>query len=178
MAKSTRLPVFIGYFILNYNENIGLFPAMLIAMVICAGLGMLIEFLAYVLCAKQRGFPLTTRRLGCYLLQNIMTGFFNPMPGLSSRDCPEKYRFRLQVSNIQLIILFVSLASMVFLQLVIQKTKMGKAARAVSVDSDAAQLMGINVNRTISFTFALGSAPAAAGDVNRPVLQLHHPMMG
>ena len=45
------------------------------------------------------------------------------------------------------------------------KTKMGKAMRAVSVDSDAAQLMGINVNRTISFTFALGSALAGAAGV-------------
>ena len=42
---------------------------------------------------------------------------------------------------------------------------MGKAMRAVSVDSDAAQLMGINVNRTISFTFALGSALAGAAGV-------------
>ena len=54
---------------------------------------------------------------------------------------------------------------MVALQFIVQKTKMGKAMRAVSVDSDAAQLMGINVNRTISFTFALGSALAGAAGV-------------
>ncbi len=46
-------------------------------------------------------------------------------------------------------------ALMVALQLLVKKTKMGKAMRAVSVDSDAAELMGINVNNTISFTFAL-----------------------
>ena len=62
-------------------------------------------------------------------------------------------------------ILGVSVFLMVALQFIIQKTKMGKAMRAVSVDSDAAQLMGINVNRTISFTFALGSALAGAGGV-------------
>ena len=69
------------------------------------------------------------------------------------------------VSNIQILILAVTLLLMVALQLIVQKTKMGKAMRAVSVDSDAAQLMGINVNSTISFTFALGSALAGAGGV-------------
>ena len=52
------------------------------------------------------------------------------------------------------------------------KTKMGKAMRAVSVDSDAAQLMGINVNRTISFTFALGSTNRCWWGLDRFVLQL------
>jgi branched-chain amino acid transport system permease protein len=69
----------------------------------------------------------------------------------------------IRVTNIQLLILATSVVLMVALQLIIKKTKMGKAMRAVSVDADAAQLMGINVNRTISFTFALGSALAAAG---------------
>lgn len=62
-------------------------------------------------------------------------------------------------------ILGISLILMILLQVIVQKTKMGKAMRAVSVDSDAAQLMGINVNRTISFTFALGSALAGAAGV-------------
>ncbi|MBF0843653.1 branched-chain amino acid ABC transporter permease, partial [Streptococcus danieliae] len=69
------------------------------------------------------------------------------------------------MTNIQLLILGVSILLMVVLQLIVKKTKMGKAMRAVSVDSDAAQLMGINVNRTISFTFALGSALAGAAGV-------------
>ena len=54
---------------------------------------------------------------------------------------------------------------MVALQLIVKKTKMGKAMRAVSADSDAAELMGINVNNTISFTFALGSSLAGAAGV-------------
>ena len=73
----------------------------------------------------------------------------------------------------------VSIVLMVLLQLIIQKTKMGKAMRAVSVDADAAQLMGISVTRTISFTFALGSALAAAGGM---LIGLYYnsidPMMG
>lgn len=54
---------------------------------------------------------------------------------------------------------------MVILELIIKRTKMGKAMRAVSVDPEAAQLVGINLNHTISFTFALGSAMAGAAGV-------------
>ncbi len=71
----------------------------------------------------------------------------------------------ISISNVQLIILGISIFLMVALQFIVKKTKMGKAMRAVSVDSDAAQLMGINVNQTISFTFALGSALAGAAGV-------------
>lgn len=71
----------------------------------------------------------------------------------------------ISVTNVQLIILLVSLTLMLALQFIVKQTKMGKAMRAVSVDSDAAQLMGINVNSTISFTFALGSALAGAAGV-------------
>ena len=85
----------------------------------------------------------------------------------------------ISVSNIQLLILFVSVSLMLLLQIIVKRTKMGKAMRAVSVDPDAAQLMGINVNRTISFTFALGSALAAAGGM---LIGLYYnsidPMMG
>mgnify|MGYP003414953989 CR=1 FL=1 len=54
---------------------------------------------------------------------------------------------------------------MLLLQYVVQKTKIGRAMRAVSVDADAAQLMGVNVNATISYTFAIGSALAGAAGV-------------
>jgi branched-chain amino acid transport system permease protein len=54
---------------------------------------------------------------------------------------------------------------MVLLQFIVHKTKTGKAMRAVSIDPDAAQLMGIKVDKTISFTFAIGSAFAGAAGV-------------
>ncbi|MEG1181437.1 MAG: branched-chain amino acid ABC transporter permease, partial [Oscillospiraceae bacterium] len=59
----------------------------------------------------------------------------------------------------------VSIAIMIGLTLLVSKTKMGKAMRAVSEDSDAARLMGINVDNTISFTFAIGSALAAVAAI-------------
>ena len=65
----------------------------------------------------------------------------------------------------QIVILCTTIALMVLLQFIVHKTKIGKAMRAVSADRDAAELMGINVNRTISATFAIGSALAGAGGV-------------
>ena len=63
------------------------------------------------------------------------------------------------------ITLLVTVLSMLALTFLVQKTKLGKAMRAVSEDMDAARLMGINVNSTISFTFAVGSALAGIGSV-------------
>ncbi|WP_265456462.1 branched-chain amino acid ABC transporter permease [Enterococcus sp. HY326] len=156
---------FVGYFVLNYT-NIGFFPAMILAMFFCAILGVVIEFLAYRPLRKSTRIAALITAIGVsYFLQNIMIYFFSA----NVRSFPqaiERQTFNfgfLQVSNIQLLILGTSVFLMLVLQLIIKKSRMGKAMRAVSVDPDAAQLMGINANRTISFTFALGSALAAAG---------------
>ena len=69
------------------------------------------------------------------------------------------------IKNQQILIIGVSVLLMILLQFVVKKTKMGKAMRAVSQDPDAARLMGISVDRTISFTFAIGSALAGAAGV-------------
>ena len=156
---------FIGYFLIN-QANIGFFPALLISMAVCAVLGVVIEFLAYRPLRKSTRISALITAIGVsFLLQNIMTYFFSA----NTRSFPQVIERKtyqigfIEVSNIQVLILAVSLILMLLLQLIVKKTRMGKAMRAVSVDADAAQLMGINVNRTISFTFALGSALAAAG---------------
>jgi branched-chain amino acid transport system permease protein len=69
------------------------------------------------------------------------------------------------VTRQQLVILLATAAILIGLSLIVSRTKVGKAMRAVSEDRQAAQLMGINVDRIISFTFALGSAVAGAGGV-------------
>ena len=69
------------------------------------------------------------------------------------------------ISNAALLTIIVTIIAMAALTVVVQKTKLGKAMRAVSEDMGAAQLMGISLNRTISFTFAIGSALAGIGSV-------------
>lgn len=71
----------------------------------------------------------------------------------------------LSVSLTTIVTIVVSVIAMALLTLLIQKTKIGKAMRAVSEDTGAAQLMGINVNTTINFTFAIGAALAAVGAI-------------
>ena len=71
----------------------------------------------------------------------------------------------LNISLTTIVTLAVAVVSMAALTLLVQKTKMGKAMRAVSEDTGAAQMMGININRTITFTFAVGAALAGIGAI-------------
>ena len=140
---------FIGYFLIN-SFQMDFFLALIISMAGTALLGVVIEFLAYRPLRHSTRIAVLITAIGVsFLLEYGMVY----LVGANTRAFP------------QLMILAVSVLLMVLLQLIVQKTKMGKAMRAVSVDSDAAQLMGINVNRTISFTFALGSALAGAAGV-------------
>lgn len=158
---------FVGYYLIS-TFQMNFFVALLLTMLITAGLGVVIEFLAYR--------PLRHSTRISALITAIGVSFFLEygmvyLVGAEARAFPQamqtiKYDFgNISVTNIQLIILAVSVTLMLGLNVIVKKTKMGKAMRAVSVDSDAAQLMGINVNATISFTFALGSALAGAAGV-------------
>ena len=158
---------FMGYYLINILK-FDFFLSLILAMIGTAILGVVIEFLAYRPLRNSTRIAALITAIGVsFLLQNGMIFFV----GANTRSFPQvikTVRFNLgpiSISNIQLLILGISIFLMVALQFIVQKTKMGKAMRAVSVDSDAAQLMGINVNRTISFTFALGSALAGAAGV-------------
>ncbi len=158
---------FMGYFLIN-SLHLNFFLALILAMVGTAALGVLVEFLAYRPLRNSTRIAALITAIGVsFFLEYVMVYFV----GANTRSFPQvietvRYNFGpISLTNIQLMILIISLILMVLLQVIVQKTKMGKAMRAVSVDSDAAQLMGINVNRTISFTFALGSALAGAAGV-------------
>lgn len=158
---------FIGYYLIS-EYHLNFFVALVLTMFITAVLGMLIEYLAYRPLRHSTRIAALITAIGVSFLLEYGMVF---LVGANTRAFPQvletvKYDLGpISVTNVQLIILGVSLCLMVALQFIVKKTKMGKAMRAVSVDSDAAQLMGINVNSTISFTFALGSALAGAAGV-------------
>ena len=159
---------FIGYFaVMVLKMNV--FVALLVAMVACAVLGVVIERVAYKpLRNSTRVAALITAIGVSYLLENAMSYFF----GAESRPFPSDFgteTFALfedvSVNGKQILIFGVTVVLMALLQFIVRYTKMGKAMRAVAVDEQAAQLMGIDVDGVISFTFALGSALAGIAGI-------------
>jgi len=152
------------------------------AMLGSALLGMLIERLAYrPLRAAPRLTALITA-IGVSLLLESGAQMFSPDPQpfaalISSRKLIETPTFTL--SLVQVFIVGAAVGLMLALNFLIQKTKIGRAMRAVSLDRAAAQLMGIPTDRIIAFTFALGSALAAAAGVLNSIYQpTIDPLMG
>ena len=142
--------------------------AILIAVVVCAALGVTIEFLAYRPLRQSPPLAVLITAIGVsYLLQNLALLIFGPeqksTPALF--DLPSLTLGGVTVDGITLLTLGVTAAIMVGLTLFINLTRMGKAMRAVSEDRDAAELMGISVNRTITVTFAIGSALAGVAAI-------------
>ena len=146
----------------------------ILAMIVCTVLGMTIEKLAYKPLRAATSLAVLITAIGVsYFLQNaalllwgsspvVFPNFFKSAGGETGIAL---FGGELRVSYVALVTIAVCVVIMVALSLFIGKTKMGKAMRACSEDKGAAQLMGINVNRTISMTFAIGSALAAIAGV-------------
>lgn len=160
---------YISFCVTNY---LGL-PALVsvvAAMVVCTLLGIIIEGLAY---KPLRGTPslavLITAIGVSYFLQNAAQLIWSSSPknftSIISADSIVLFDGSIVITAEVLLTVAVSVLVMIGLTLFTSKTRTGKAMRAVSEDRDAAQLMGINVNRTISTTFAIGSALAAVAGV-------------
>lgn len=161
------LGAYIGFAVIT-KLGLGFFPALIIAMVLCAIIGILTERIAYKPLRNSPRIALLITAIGVsFFMEYIMVYFV----GANVRAFPDvipktQYYLGNVVINLQqIVILCTTIALMVLLQFIVHKTKIGKAMRAVSADRDAAELMGINVNRTISATFAIGSALAGAGGV-------------
>jgi branched-chain amino acid transport system permease protein len=176
---------FIGYYIGQHvpqNTVGGGLVVMLAAMLGCALLGILIERLAY---RPLRGAPtlnvLITAIGVSLLLEYSGQVFFGATPRTFPSVFPSvNFAFgSLVISSNQIVVIVVTALLMVGLQLIVYRTKIGTAMRAVSLNPKAAQLVGINNDVVISFTFGLGSALAAAGGVlyalNYPSID---PLMG
>lgn len=138
------------------------------AVVGCTVLGVTIEKVAYAPLRKSPRLSLLITAIGIsFFLEEIarlvMGAGAKQMPAIISGS--NFVISDINISFVAVVTIIVSVASMILLTFLVQKTKMGKAMRAVSEDMGAAQLMGISVNRTISFTFAVGSALAGIGAV-------------
>jgi branched-chain amino acid transport system permease protein len=168
------LGAFAGYYIanaLNMDANpsvLGAIGVTLGAMAICAGVGILIERLAYRPVRHHARLTSLITAIGVSLLLEYGG---QVVFGATPRFFPQMIRSRtyavggVQITNQNLLIIVVALIVMFGLQFIVHQTKIGKAMRAVSFNLPVAKLMGINTDFVIAFTFALGSALAAAGGV-------------
>ena len=140
--------------------------SVIVAMLVCTLLGITIEKLAYKPLRQATSLAVLITAIGMsYLLQNtaLLIWGANPkvFPSLLNMNTIMLFDGQLAIKPETLITIVANIVIMTALTLFIAKTKTGKAMRCVSEDRGAAELMGINVNRTISVTFAIGSALAA-----------------
>jgi branched-chain amino acid transport system permease protein len=162
----------VGWFGLSQTGGVGIGGVLLVfavAMIGCALLGVLIERTVYKPVRKHSKLTALITAIGMsLLLENAGILIFGADPKFFPQIIEAKmYRLPAGViiTNHQLLVLGGSCFLMLLLQLVIYRTRIGKAMRAVSYNRDAASLMGIATDRIIIFTFAIGSALAAAGAV-------------
>ena len=131
-----------------------------LAMVVCGVLGVIIERIAYKPLRNATRIAALITAIGVsyfleYSTQKIMGPGVKTYPSVLSNQTFHVFGIQIQMQQIYILAL----------QFIVRKTKIGRSMRAVSVDADAAKLMGINVDATISYTFAIGSALAGAGGV-------------
>mgnify|MGYP002583174921 FL=1 len=144
--------------------------AVLAAMVVCTLLGVFIERLAYKPLRQATSLAVLITAIGMsYLLQNaaLLIWGANPkvFPSVVTIPSIQLFNGQLKITGETIVTVLANVVIMIALTLFTGKTQMGKAMRAVSEDKGAAELMGINVNLTISVTFAIGSALAAIAGV-------------
>lgn len=143
-------------------------PAVLFAIVVCTVLGVVIEKMAYKPLRNATSLAVLITAIGVsYFLQNaaLLIWTSNPKAFPNMVTLPSVTIGDNTISSVTMVTVIACIVIMIALTLFTSKTKMGKAMRAVSEDKGAAQLMGINVNRTISLTFAIGSGLAAIAGV-------------
>ena len=160
-----------GYVSFVAVSSLGLNPwiAMVIAMAVCTLLGVLIERFAYKPLRQATSLAVLITAIGVsYLLQNAALLIWGANPKVYTpiiSGTLNLFGGKLSVSYISLLTVAACIIIMIALTVFTSKSKLGKAMRACSEDKGAALLMGINVNRTISLTFAIGSALAAIAGV-------------
>ena len=148
--------------------NLSIPIAILLTVIVCSVTGVAVEKIAYKPLRNAPPLAVLITAIGVsYFLQSVSLLIFkaNPIPFNSVINIQSVKLGSLNISGITIVTLIVTTISMIALTLFINKTKAGTAMRAVSEDKGAAQLVGINVNKTISMTFATGSALAALAGI-------------
>ncbi|MCQ4952673.1 branched-chain amino acid ABC transporter permease [Holdemania filiformis] len=161
------LGAYIG-FICTAQLGMGFFPALVAAMGICALIGVIIERIAY---KPLRNATRITALITAIGVSYFLEASTQKVMGTGVKTFPQVLANQkimiggVMITTQQIAIFAITIGLMLLLQFIVRKTKVGRAMRAVSVDADAARLMGVNVDMTISYTFAIGSALAGAAGV-------------
>lgn len=162
-----------------------IWAAIPLAVALCSILGFFIERIAYKPLRNSTRIAALITAIGMsYLLENVMIRWqgseVRTFPSQISEFLNQGFTFgEITIAYKQILVLSVTIISMIALTLIVRHTKMGRAMRACSKDLEAARLMGINVDRTISFTFVIGSALAGlAGSLIGIFYNSINPLMG
>ena len=159
---------YISFLVMN-SLNLPSWLAVIIAIIVCTVLGIVIEGLAYKPLRSASSLAVLITAIGVsYFLQNAAQLIFGANPVSYKAIITgtiSLFDGQLNISITSIVTICVCIVIMIGLSIFVSKGKMGKAMRACSEDKGAAQLMGINVNRTISLTFAIGSGLAAIAGV-------------
>ena len=160
---------YVAFFALN-RFNMPAILAVFMSVVVCTLLGVIIEKLAYKPLRNASSLAVLITAIGVsYFLQNFAQLIWTSSPkfftSIVGNESFSLFDGKLNISYINVLTIVSCIVIMIVLTLFINNTKTGRAMRACSEDKDAARLMGINVNRTISITFAIGSGLAAIASV-------------
>jgi branched-chain amino acid transport system permease protein len=171
------LGAFAGYFLAPKVAQVfppgsiaGALVVLVTVMAICAGIGASIEYLAYRPLRRRPKLTVLITAIGVSLFIEF-TCQHRLVFGASPRTFPELLANKtlhlggLTLNTNQLVVIALTALLLGGLSFVVQRTKVGTAMRAVAFNEQAAALMGVNINRIITFTFALGSALAGAGGI-------------
>ncbi len=175
------LGAFVSFYLITIMQ-VPFFIAMFISMIVVAMVGFFIERIAYKPLRNATRIAALITAIGVSFLLQYTTMFF---VGADIKVFPQAFNnqifnvFGISISLKQLLIFSVTAILMVALQTLVNRSKFGRSMRAVSADKEAAALMGIDVDKTIAITFAIGAAlAAAAGSLVGMYYNTISPLMG
>ncbi|MBO4218996.1 MAG: branched-chain amino acid ABC transporter permease [Erysipelotrichaceae bacterium] len=156
---------YIAYFAMG-KYNLPAFVAVMVSVLVCTLLGVVVERLAYKPLRKVSSLSVLITAIGVsYFLQNGAQLLWSSSPKMFTAIIPAStiklFDGRLTITWLSVFTIVVTLLIMIGLTVFVTRSRIGKAMRACAEDKDTARLMGINVDTTISVTFAIGSGLAA-----------------